>query len=203
MSLRALDLVAIASLVLSSEAVAQAPQGPDYWVVSGLRDGVSLNVRAAPSTRAKILIRLSEGAALRKLGCQASSGWCRVQSEDGITVNGWVAARYLTAGAQPPPEDALVAGTPYNATGEIRCTLEGYPQVRTCAFGVIRSANALSTVYVFLPDDGERRIEFRDGQPVVPAGVSMEARKVDDMMIVDINAGAEIYEIVEAIYLGG
>jgi hypothetical protein len=203
MILRPLVLVATASMVLSLEAVAQVSQIPDYWVVSGLREGASLNVRASASTKAEIVIRLSEGAVLKNLGCQASSGWCRVQSADGITVDGWVAARYLTAGAPPPPEDALVPGTRYSATGEIRCTLANYPQVRSCKFGVIRSPNARSTVYISLPDDIERLIEFRDGIPVSPAGVRMATRKVDDTTIVDLDAGAEIFEIVEAIYLGG
>jgi len=204
MILRPLVLVATAPLFLSSEAVAQMSQGPDYWVVvSGLREGASLNVRASASAESEILIRLSEGAVLKNLGCHASRDWCRVQSADGITVNGWVAGRYLTAGPPPLPEDALVPGTRYNATGEIRCTLEKYPQVRTCKFGVVRSPDARSAVYILLPDDTERLIEFRNGKPVLPAGLGMVTRKVDDTTIVDINEGTEIYEIVEAIYLGG
>lgn len=178
-------------------------QDPDYWVISGLREGASLNVRAAASMESEILIRLSEGAVLKNLGCRASRDWCRVQSADGITVDGWVAGQYLTAGVAPPPQDAIVPGTHYNATGEIRCRLEKYPQVQTCKFGVIRSPNARAEVFISLPDDTERLLEFRNGQLMSPPGVTMATRKVDDITMVEVDAGAEFYEIVEAIYLGG
>lgn len=70
--------------------------GPDYWEVAGVDRGDWLNVRARPSARSAILVRLRNGAILRNLGCRMNgqTRWCRVETRDG-RASGWAAGRYL------------------------------------------------------------------------------------------------------------
>lgn len=71
--------------------------GPDFYVVSGLPAGDTLNVRSEPSTRGTVIARLSQGARVKNLGCQqsGSSRWCRIRTTGGVDVTGWVSGRYL------------------------------------------------------------------------------------------------------------
>jgi uncharacterized protein YraI/lysophospholipase L1-like esterase len=54
---------------------------------------VSLNLRAAPSTRAAIIAVLPNRTALTLLARSANRAWLKVQTEDGL--NGWVSASYV------------------------------------------------------------------------------------------------------------
>ena len=69
--------------------------GPDFWRVTNVPPGDKLNVRLAPSGKARIVARLNNGARLRNLGCaiNGNTRWCRVQTAGGRT--GWVAGRFL------------------------------------------------------------------------------------------------------------
>lgn len=71
--------------------------GSDFFVVSGLPAGDTLNVRSQPSTQGSVIARLSQGARVQNLGCQqsGSSRWCRIQTTGGVVVTGWVNGRYL------------------------------------------------------------------------------------------------------------
>lgn len=71
--------------------------GPDFYVVTGLAAGDSLNVRSQPSTQSTILGRLSAGARVRNLGCKQAgqSRWCKVQTTGAVELTGWVSGRYL------------------------------------------------------------------------------------------------------------
>jgi uncharacterized protein YraI len=71
--------------------------GPDFYVVTGLKPGDSLNVRAQPSTQGAILGRLSAGTRVRNLGCRqtGTSRWCRIQTTGAVELTGWVSGRYL------------------------------------------------------------------------------------------------------------
>ncbi|MFG1480077.1 SH3 domain-containing protein [Xanthobacter sp. V4C-4] len=71
--------------------------GPDTWTVSGLAPGATLNLRAAPSTRADIRARLANGTRLANRGCVLRQGrrWCHVAPRDTGAPDGWVSGRYL------------------------------------------------------------------------------------------------------------
>lgn len=197
--------LALAAIGQPSPAQQLGADGPDFWAVSGLREGSSLNVRAEPSASANVLIRVSPGTVLRNLGCtgERDARWCQVESPDGLAIKGWVAGRYLVETAAPGPADALVAGTPYNATGEIACVLVATPEVSSCPFGVIRAPNGLASIFITRPGTAEDRLlEFRNGEPVAPAGVTMTSRREADITVVNLDDGAEIYSIVDIIYLG-
>jgi uncharacterized protein YraI len=74
--------------------------GPDFYVVSGLAAGDTLNVRSRASTQAEVIARLSQGARVRNLGCElvGQSRWCRIRTTGGVDVTGWVNGRYLREG---------------------------------------------------------------------------------------------------------
>lgn len=76
---------------------------PEFWRVTGLVAGDTLNVRSSASTQSRILGTLSMGAIVENYGCRAngSTRWCQVGATNGLT--GWVSARYLAAygGSQP------------------------------------------------------------------------------------------------------
>lgn len=74
--------------------------GPDFWAVTGLGAGDSLNLRAGPSTRDKVIGRLAEAEVVRNLGCRMTGAqrWCQVETTFGA---GWVAGRYLRESAAP------------------------------------------------------------------------------------------------------
>lgn len=74
--------------------------GPDFYVVSGLSAGDTLNIRASPTTQAAVLGRLSAGARVRNLGCQINgqTRWCKIRTTGGVEVTGWVNGRYLREG---------------------------------------------------------------------------------------------------------
>jgi hypothetical protein len=100
------------------------------------------------------------------------------------------------------PADALVSGTPYHATGPIRCRSTATSTMSSCVAGVIRR-NASATVHVDTPDGGERSIFFRDGRAVSSDSDNMmSVTRRGDMTIVTIGT-YEVYEIPDAFIFGG
>jgi hypothetical protein len=195
--------------------------GPDYWRVHA---GGGLNMRAAPSTGAEVLIRLPDGLEVRNLGCRMAEGrrWCRVSTpEPGVA--GWVAGDFLIEGsavvATPLPDMAPVGnldrpvggvrpeGTAFTATGLTDCTLSRDAATGTCEFGVIRQGNGTGTVMVFWPESGSRTIYFENGTPVsfdkseADGDKAMTATRDRDSSIVLI--GEERYVLPDAIIFGG
>lgn len=74
--------------------------GPDFWAVTGLTLGDSLNLRAGPTRKDRVIGRLAEGAVVRNLGCRMTGKqrWCQVESPVGV---GWVASNYLRESGPP------------------------------------------------------------------------------------------------------
>ncbi len=72
----------------------------------------------------------------------------------------------------PAERDALVAGTPYNATTTIPCAgFRGQP-AGSCAAGVVRRTDGSADVTVIWPDGGTRTLFFGPDGAVVSADVS-------------------------------
>jgi hypothetical protein len=78
--------------------------GPDYWQVTGLRRGDTLNVRRGPASGEPVVDELDEGDVVRNLGCKPVAGqrWCRVARPDDSRAQGWVAGRYLRESSYQP-----------------------------------------------------------------------------------------------------
>jgi hypothetical protein len=101
------------------------------------------------------------------------------------------------------PGDALVPGTKYNATSIIRCrTVEG-GAFSTCKAGVIRRPGGSATLHLDTPDGGERTILFRAGNAVSSDSQGgLTTTRQGDTQTVRIGT-VEVYEIPDALILGG
>jgi hypothetical protein len=116
-----------------------------------------------------------------------------------------VTGRPGAASATPAtrPGDATVAGTKYNATADIPCSLAAGAPAGRCPAGVMRFASGEATVEIRLPGGKIRHIYFKAGRPtghdVYKAAFS--AQRQGDLNI--IRVGAETYQIVDAFVVGG
>lgn len=70
--------------------------GPDFWRVANVPRGDTLNIRVAPSSKARVIARLRNGTILRNGGCRLNgqTRWCLVETPDG-RAGGWVSGRFL------------------------------------------------------------------------------------------------------------
>ncbi len=76
--------------------------GPDWWAAAGVGAGDQLNLREGPSTRDRILARVSNGTILRNGGCvgDGRTRWCKVSAPDD-SVTGWASGAYLRESGAP------------------------------------------------------------------------------------------------------
>jgi hypothetical protein len=110
------------------------------------------------------------------------------------------------AGGAVHSADARVPGTPYHATGNVRCVTAAGQPAGTCAFGVVRKGNGSGTVTVTRPDGRTRAIFFEKG---TATGHDLSqadpgefgAKKQGDTNFISI--GQERYEIPDAVIFGG
>ncbi|APH72653.1 hypothetical protein [Aquibium oceanicum] len=102
----------------------------------------------------------------------------------------------------PPPDDALVPGTNYHATGEIECSFKDNPQVKKCSFGVVRQGGGDATVDVTFPDGFVRKLEFRNGNVTASDGAETKSERQSDNTVVQVNA-AETFIIPIIVNEGG
>lgn len=177
--------------------------GPDDWQVTGLARGDALNVRAAPSAQAAIQVKLAEGAVVRNLGCRpvGKGRWCRIQLTGDADAVGWVNGRYLRKASRPPPGDAKVPGTPYDATGTLDCRAGGEAAARACAFGVVRQGPERARVDITLPDGARRTLQFDGPRVTASDGRRAVTARVGDSTIVTLD-GAERFTVPDVIIAG-
>lgn len=145
------------------------------------------------------------GAAAMALAACASAESDR-RSASAPPPGGTTTAAASGATATAPSGDALVTGTGFNATGEIRCTIGGGQQTAACPFGVIREGNGSGIVAVTKPDGQARAIFFDAGRATgydasEADRATFRAEKQSDLTIVTI--GDERYEIPDAVIYGG
>ncbi len=146
------------------------PGGPwrrGFFRVTGVASTDVLNLRAAPSPRARIVGALPNGARVRDLGCRTlgRSRWCRVGLLDEMGGEGWANARYLAAtgaGAAPrPPARPPGPGVGGSTTERVR-----FPAGQTGVEFRRRLAPGASTRYVLNARNGQvlyARVAHRDG----------------------------------------
>jgi hypothetical protein len=77
--------------------------GPDFWQVTGLAAGGTLDLRAEPGTRSAVLGTVPADTRLRNRGCrvEGTQRWCQVESTGEPVLTGWVAGRYLREAVGP------------------------------------------------------------------------------------------------------
>ncbi len=190
--------------------------GPDYWQVHGLAKGVRLSVRSEPRSGAQRIARIENGAVAKNLGCRMTGRerWCRIEVATGgaqVSVQeskqGWVQGRFLREGAapgsNPRPNDALVPGTNYHATGKITCAFASAAPTQ-CDFGVTRGQTGVATVFITGPQGQTRVLGFSAGKASsLQAAQSVTQSRQDDNTLVVIDSGAETYTIPDALINGG
>ncbi len=189
--------------------------GPDYWQVFGVAAGDQLNLRDAPTTHSQVIARLGNGAVVSNRGCkmEGRQRWCRVESADSPGMQGWVNGHYLresanASGGAPLPQagDALVEDMPYNATGMVRCVINGSQVASECHFGVLRFGNGSADIVINRPDGVSHTIHMVNGEAVAydrnqPGQGGFSGKRIEDFVIVTI--GTDRYEFPDAIAFGG
>lgn len=200
----------------SSEGVPASPEdgGPRNWEVTGVYR--VLNLRAEPSTAAKVVALYASGTILDNLGCLSTGDrtWCDVQ-QFGAGPRGYVAAEFLSPAVSPdgavatgPDTSSLRAGQgDFDATGQIPCAQHPGQPMTQCAFGVSRAGAGYSTVVVTRSDREKRAIFFRRGIAIgadkSEADGYGEFRTRKESGLHFIRVGSERYEIPDAVALGG
>lgn len=179
--------------------------GPDFWEVTGLVAGDTLNLREGPSASERILAQLAQGAVVRNMGCRPVSGarWCRVQLQGDANAVGWVSGRYLreASGDAAPPADATVPGTVYRATGEVECKLPGGEAPARCRFGVVRRGKGMATLDITFPDGFKRTLTFSHGLVTAADRSTVRSGREGDDTIVTVN-GNERFVVPDVVVDG-
>jgi hypothetical protein len=194
--------------------------GPDFWQVVTTGGG-TLKLRTEASTGSPEVARLPRNEVVRNLGCRMNEArrWCRVAILADPGLEGWAAGEFLAEAAPPEgvatqlpdaipvdADDAMVAGTGFNATGQIECTPDQDAATGMCDFGVTREGNGNGAVTVFQPNGVTRIIRFEGGtpisyEPVPQAGAEMTVTRDGDNSIIFI--GPERLVIPDAVIFGG
>ncbi|RZM75414.1 MliC family protein [Leptolyngbya iicbica] len=107
------------------------------------------------------------------------------------------------SGGSNVQDDALVAGTPYNATGNISCVIGRDGADGSCAFGVVREGGGSGFVEVTHPNGSAVSIYFQNGEAVGAEGGSgaFSASRQGDQTVVFV--GENRYVLPDAIIYGG
>lgn len=200
--------------------------GPDFFRVRTATAGGQINLRNEPSTGARVLGTARDGTVLRNLGCRMNESrrWCRVATLSDPGIEGWAAGDFLIESSgddgvatqlpetPPMPEagDALVPGTPYNATGPLSCARSADAPMQECQFGVIRErpGSGNGSVTITWPDGGARVIVFEAGNPVsfdqseAEKGLTMTVTRTDNGISI-VMIGDERFEIPDSVIWGG
>jgi hypothetical protein len=108
----------------------------------------------------------------------------------------------ITGGAKAST-DALVPGTRYNATADVKCVTSVGGKTGACKAGVIRRGNGNATVELKTPDGGQRSITFTNGKATGSDSTNrLTATRAGDDTIVRIGT-VEVYTIPDALVFGG
>ena len=104
----------------------------------------------------------------------------------------------------PASRDALLPGSPHHAAAEVPCGSGDGTKVASCKAFVIRRANNSATVVVTSPEGQKRQFLFVQGKAVVsdqPEPLVVQRR--GDVSLLHLGENFEVYEIVDALVLGG
>ena len=199
-----------------AEAPADAAPGEFAWPDSLKVVGDGYPGPGAPCRRigesAATIDFLDDSAAL--VGCPSAEeaaklGGTVLTTIDGVTLISVPNDRVATPGDGDGQGDALVPGTNYNATAQIRCAGHKGAAAAMCDAGVIRSGADGTTVEVMLPGDVKRAIFFNpDGSFLTfstaeadgTAAMAISATRKGDTTIAKL--GTEIYEIPDVLLTG-
>jgi hypothetical protein len=221
-----ISIVGERSEVLHGDFADGLAGGPDFLAVRTASSGGQINLRNAPSTGARVLATAQDGTVLRNLGCRMNEGrrWCQVATLADPGIEAWAAGDFLIESSGdggvvtqlpdlvpvPGGGDALVPGTPYNATGPLPCVRSADAPMQECTFGVIRNGvgTGNGSVTIDWPDGGSRVIYFEGGTPMsfdqsqADQGLKMTVSRTDNGISI-VLIGEERFEIPDAVIWGG
>jgi hypothetical protein len=106
----------------------------------------------------------------------------------------------------PSPDDALIPGTSYHATGDVPCSMGKGQPTGSCPFGVTRNGGGSGIVTITKPDGRTRAIFFENGKATgcdasqADPGEFRASREGD---LNTVRIGDERYEIPDAVVSGG
>ncbi len=155
-----------------------SPGTGDLWEVYGLRAGDTLNMRAGPGTRFRVLDTFANSTVLRNFGCavtETGAEWCEVSRNQRGALSGWVSARFIRAAGRPPrpPVEPPAPPPPVEVSGEVKCSLLLPVFRKTCAVTVVFDRRQTSLTVRNPVNAGSRTLVFdgrtfaaRDGTPV-------------------------------------
>ncbi|MEA1617632.1 hypothetical protein SOQ14_01755 [Erythrobacter sp. T5W1-R] len=199
-----------------AEAPADAAPGEFVWPTSLKVVGDGYPGPGAPCRRigesTATIDFLDDSAAL--VGCPSVAeadklGGKVLATIDGVTLISVPNDRAATPGDGDGQGDALVAGTNYNATAQIRCAGHKGAAAAMCDAGVIRSGTDGTTVEVMLPGGVKRAIFFNpDGSFLTfstaeadgTAAMTISSTRKGDTTIARL--GSETYEVPDAFVTG-
>lgn len=198
------DLTALTLLFFGSIPSAARDSAADYYRVEVGR--ATLNIRAAPTTEADVLVRWTTGTIVRNLGCREEPDrvWCAVERPVRDGVRGWAAQDYLRQ-TRPPERarwagEAIVAATAPHANRQVTCALAPDAPMIACEFGVVRGGSGNAIVVVRRPDGEQRTIEFEEGVPVASDAGLISVRRSG--AVTELAIGAfERYAVPDAVVL--
>jgi hypothetical protein len=188
--------------------------GPRNWQVSGV--STYLNLRESPSLSSSIIGRYSEGVLLDNLGCKKRKDhiWCDVQQLGG-GARGYVASEFLVPAISPDgsvatgiDDSSLRAGQgDFDAAGKIPCRQYSGQSMVQCDFSVARAGGGYATVVISRPDGYKRVIFFRMGRPIGASTSEADGyppfKTSKEKDLNSIHVGDELYEIPDAVVMGG
>lgn len=164
----------------------------------------NLNLRAAPTTSATVLVQFTSGTVVRNLGCREAEGrtWCAVEQQIRYGVRGWAASEFLRATESAESRrwvgEAVVAATAPGAVRQVACAITPDAPLIACEFGVVRGASGNAVLVIQLPDGGQRTIEFEAGSPISSDAGLIASRKSGGVTRVAVGA-TERYAIPDSV----
>jgi hypothetical protein len=161
------------------------------------------NVLAPGSKDVAIFIGSTNGNQWEGQAQHSGDYTVRVYQMRAAARRGEIASYRLTLAATGSGDsDALVPGTHYHASAQVRCKVTPGPG-GTCKAGVIRRGNGSATIHLDTYDGGQRTILFRDGNAVSSdASTPIRVERRGDTSVVHIGS-IESYEIPDALPFGG
>lgn len=128
-----------------------ASGNPEFWRISGLTAGDTLNVRSSASAQSRVLGTLSQGSIVENYGCHTngSTRWCQVGATNGLT--GWVSARFLSAygGSQPSttaPQPVLPSSSGFLQITGASLNIRSGPSTQGAVVGVAPQGSVVNNL---------------------------------------------------------
>ena len=165
-------------------------------IVRSVGTGSYLSAHAFATANGRLIFR----AAVEDLAADADPVAALRRTTAEIGTNGKAAGAAALGAA--PASDARVPGTPYHATGRVRCSIGSAPAGSAlCDFGVIRGKLGNAEVRVARPDGFERVLTFIDDKLIANGDAKVNASKSGDLWLVDLD-DYEHYRIPDSVIIG-